>query len=143
VAEGNGEALGWLNELVESVRRIHADILETSGGLAGEHEGKLYGAVARPFHMAFGQFVFPSSYSRCAALFHGIIAGHVFVDGNKRTASMLCASMIEALEDDVSEPSSLQMRMLGELAVHTAQGGVSVDDVAFWIERIFAPRGSA
>ena len=41
---------------------------------------------------------------------------------------------------ELDEPSSLQMRMLGELAVETASGGVTVEDVVFWLERIFAPR---
>jgi hypothetical protein len=30
--------------------------------------------------------------------------------------------------------------MLGEVAVETASGGLDVHDVAFWLERIFAPR---
>ena len=73
-----------------------------------------------------------------AALLHGIVTGHVFVDGNKRTASVLCASMLRELAE-LREPSPLQMRLLGELAVETASGGVTVEGVVFWLERIFAP----
>ena len=139
MAEGNGEAIGWLDGLVESVRRVHDEIIAVSGGLSGDHPDKLEGAIARPFHTAFGEFLFQTPYQQAAALFHGVITSHVFVDGNKRTASVLCASMLSDLAG-LAGPTSLQMRLLGEVAVETASGGVTVEDVAFWLERIFAPR---
>jgi death-on-curing protein len=139
VAEGHGEEVDWLDTLVESVCRIHNEIIADSGGAAGHHPDKLHGAVARPFHTVFGELLFKTPYEQSGALFHGIITSHAFVDGNKRTSSVLCAAMLRELAS-LPEPSSLQMRLLGELAVETASGGVSVEDVAFWLERIFALR---
>lgn len=37
------------------------------------------------------------------------------------------------------EASAMQMRLLGEVAVETASGGLDVHAVARWLERIFAP----
>ncbi len=74
-----------------------------------------------------------------AALLHGIVTGHVFVDGNKRTGSLSSLWLLTALNHSIEEPSSLQIRLLGELAVEKASGGVTVEDVAFWLEQIFAP----
>jgi death-on-curing protein len=139
LAEGNGGSVAWLDDLVESIRRIHDGILDASGGARGDHHDKLYGAVARPFQMAFGEFLFPSSYEKAAALFHGIITGHAFVDGNKRTACVVAAVMLREIEPSIGEPSSLQMRLLGDIAVETASGELDVQDVAFWLARIFAP----
>jgi len=143
VAEGHGEAVEWLDEFVEIVRSLHAKALDLSGGLAGEHPEKLQAACARPFHTAFGEFLYHTSWQMSAALLHGIVTGHVFVDGNKRTGSLASLWLLTALNHSIEEPSSLQIRMLGEVAVETASGGVTVEDAAFLLERIFAPRDRA
>ena len=56
MAEGDGEALAWLDELVEQTA-----ILDTSGGLHGEQAARLYAVCARPFHTAFGDEVYLSN----------------------------------------------------------------------------------
>jgi death-on-curing family protein len=48
--------------------------------------GLLESAVARPFHSAFGEDAYPTTFEKAAALFHSLIANHPFQDGNKRTA---------------------------------------------------------
>ena len=88
-------------------------MLEIGGGLPGEHTASLYSACARPFHSAFGEYVYKTPVERAAALFHAI-----------------------SLE---SPPSALQVRLLGEVALETASGNLTVEQVTHWIERIFAP----
>ena len=61
MAEGDGEALAWLDELVEQIRRLHTAILDTSGGLHGEQAARLYAVCARPFRTAFGDEVYLSN----------------------------------------------------------------------------------
>jgi death-on-curing family protein len=48
--------------------------------------GLLESAVARPFHSAFGEDAYPTTFEKAVALFHSLIANHPFQDGNKRTA---------------------------------------------------------
>lgn len=139
MAEGNGEAVTWLDDLVGILRHQHAAALDDGGGLPGEHTEKLYASCARPFHTAFGQYLFRSPVLVTAATFHGIITSHVFVDGNKRTASIACLGMLGAFGYGPEQPSELQVRLLGEVAVETASGRLDVDAVAVWLRRIFGP----
>lgn len=140
MAQGNGEEVEpWLEDLVVAIREHHEDALAGGGGLAGEHADKLYASCARPFHMAFGRWLFRSPVLMAAALFHGIITSHAFVDGNKRTASIACASLLRAFDYIDGTPSSLQTALLGEVAVDTASGHLDVDAVAVWLRRIFGP----
>ena len=74
-----------------------------------------------------------------SALFHGIITSHAFVDGNKRTASIACASLLRAFDYIDHSPSSLEAALLGDVAVETATGRLDVDAVAVWLRRIFGP----
>lgn len=136
MAEGDVEAVAWLDAIVESIRAIHDLIIEISGGLPGVHEDKLYSATARPFQTAFGQRLYPTPLSQAAALMHGIITGHVFADGNKRTATVVMVEYLAAAGAIDGPPSSLQTRMLGELAVEVASTKMDVDEVADWIARI-------
>jgi hypothetical protein len=38
-------------------------------------------------------------------------------------------------------PTSLQARLLGEVAVETASAGLEPEEIAEWFERILIPRG--
>ena len=87
MGQGDGSQVEWLDVLVDGVRAIHELMLEIGGGAAGEHTASLYAACARPFQSAFGESIYADAYSRAAAIFHAIICDHVFVDGNKRTAT--------------------------------------------------------
>jgi death-on-curing protein len=140
MAEGDGGQIdqGWLDEFVELLIDIHDAILHESGGLPGVHMSALLGAAARPFHSAFGKFVYTGQLRRAAALFHGIICDHAFVDGNKRTATVAVTAYLAATGyRSASDPNQLQIRMLGEVALDTAEGHLDVDQVAFWLGRIF------
>jgi death on curing protein len=131
-----GSQVDWLDELVERIRQLHSLILQSSGGSDGEHTDRLIASCARPFQSAFGEPAFGSELERAAALFHGIITSHAFVDGNKRTATLV-AVMFLASSYSLDVPSTLQMRIMGEIAVATASTGLNVDEVASWMRRIF------
>jgi death-on-curing family protein len=126
----------WLDELVAGIRHLHELILRTSGGSEGEHTERLIGSCARPFQSAFGDPAFGSDVERAAALFHGIITSHCFVDGNKRTATLV-AVMYLAASYSLDTPTTLQMRIMGEVAVATASTGLDVEQVASWMRRVF------
>jgi death-on-curing protein len=138
MAQGNGEAVAWLDDLVQHIREMHDDILRASGGSPGEHSDRLIASCARPFQTAFGDLIYTDEVSRAAALFHGIITSHAFVDGNKRTASLVALLYLRA-SSVIQGASPLQVRLLGEVALETASTGLSVEDAAFWLHRIFDP----
>jgi death-on-curing protein len=106
--------------------------------MPGEHASSVYAACARPFQTAFGEDLYFSPFEKAAALFHSIICDHAFVDGNKRTATVgaigaLAAEGVIELED----ATPLQVRMLGEVALETASAGMTVNQIAHWLRRIF------
>jgi death-on-curing protein len=112
--------------------------------MAGEYTGRLEAVCARPFQAVFGEDLYPTPQLKAAAIFQGLINDHAFVDGNKRTASMAAMTLLIATGYLQARPSSLQVRLVGELAIETAlPGSLSVADVAFWLERILGPEGLA
>lgn len=117
--------------------------MQAGGGADGEHPDRLFASCARPFQSAFGDDPFPTDVDKAAVLFHGIIENHAFVDGNKRTATISAILFLVArgVTDDVT---TLQLRLLGELALATASSNMRVDEVAYWLRRVLereaAPR---
>lgn len=136
MAEGNGQEVAWLEEFVAQIRALHERILSESGGSAGEHTTLLFASCARPFQSAFGEELFKTDFEKAAALLHGIITSHVFVDGNKRTAILAAILFLASSEQIPDAPSALQVRMLGELAVAVASSKMTVDEVADWLRRV-------
>ncbi len=139
MAEGDGQEVAWLDELVEQIRRLHDLVLERSGGVAGEHTARLHASCARPFQTAFGELIFALDIEQGAVLFHGLICNHVFVDGNKRTGTLALILFLTARGYIRDAPSQLQIRLIGEVAVATASGALDVNDVAKWLRRILEP----
>lgn len=80
---------------------------------------------------------YPSDVDKAAALFHAIVSDHPFADGNKRTATVSTITLLVAMGVIPDVPIPLQVRLLGEIAVETAQGKLGVDEVGTWLSRIF------
>jgi death-on-curing protein len=110
----------------------------------GVHAALLSSAAARPFSTFDGVPLYTTPYQRAAALFHGIIRDHVFVDGNKRTATVGAFIYLSAIENQIAAtpPSPLQVRLLGEVAIETALGNLTIEGIAYWLERILGPASS-
>jgi len=69
---------------------IHSRIIAASGGSEGVRDvGILAASLAAPFQSFGGVDLIPCIVEKAAALAFGIIRGHPFVDGNKRTAYVL------------------------------------------------------
>jgi death-on-curing protein len=117
-------------------------MLEIGGGAPGEHTASLHAACARPFQSAFGESIYQGPYERAAAILHAIICDHAFVDANKRTgtAAALIFLYAESVIEDPSELEDLRLALLGQIALAAASGALKVEQVAFWIKRIFEPR---
>ena len=80
-------------------------------------------AIARPYH-GYHRFI----HQKAAALLHGLVTNHGFVDGNKRTALYLVELMVqrsgyEFVEDDL---------VVVEMIIRVAQGEMSYEELAEW-----------
>lgn len=138
MAQGDGDQVEWFDHLVSQIRAWHDYIIEESGGASGENTARLLGSVGRAFQSAFGEDAFKGDLEKAAALFHGIICNHAFVDGNKRTATVTALLFLTA-RGALSDPSPLQVRMVGEVALEAASAGLAVEDVIRWFHRILDP----
>ena len=136
MAEGDGREVDWFDALVEEIRGWHDKVL-LSGGRSGENTARLLGACGRAFQ-GFGDSEFyPTDIAKAAALFHGIICDHAFVDGNKRTAIMTVLLFLSARGRIDKTPTTLHVRFLGVLAVMTASPPhLNVEEVMSWLPRL-------
>lgn len=79
----------------QNVIQIHFELVESTGGSQGLRDlGLLESAVMRPQQTFSGKDLYPTLILKAAALVHSLLLNHVFVDGNKRTATI---SMVEFL----------------------------------------------
>lgn len=96
------------------------------------NEDAILSAIARPYH-GYHRLI----YQKVAALLHGIVSNHGFVDGNKRTALYLVELMVqrsgyEFVEDDME---------IVETITSVARGETSYEELAEWFrERLVRPR---
>lgn len=92
----------WLG--LESVQALHELVVADYGGDASIRDaGRLQSGLARPKHLfSYGE---PTLARLAAAYAVGIVQGHPFTDGNKRTGFMAAAAFLElnGLTFDASE----------------------------------------
>ncbi len=96
-AEIDDPEAAWLPDL-DFVFEIHDAILESGqlpGTLGPDHEGYLEAALARPRN-AFIYGGVSDIITLATYLWHGLSEAHGFRDGNKRTATMVALSFLEA-----------------------------------------------
>ncbi len=77
---------------------IHHALLREFGGLAGITEagfGRLETVAGTPRQSMFGADLYPDLPSKAAALVFSLIRNHPFSDGNKRTAVVALAVLLE------------------------------------------------
>lgn len=66
---------------------IHEAIIKRSGSIASVRDfSLLHSAIERPKATFDGQDMYPTVFSKAAALLQSICLNHPFTDGNKRTA---------------------------------------------------------
>jgi death-on-curing protein len=84
----------WIHEKV--VGAIHQRQLAEHGGLAGIRDpGMLASALARPRNLFAYGTPKPDNASLAASYAYGIIKNHPFIDGNKRTAYVVCRAFLK------------------------------------------------
>lgn len=117
---------------------IHDRQLAEHGGASGvRDEGLLDSALARPQQLfAYGEPP-PDLADLAASLASGLARNHPFVDGNKRTAAVMCEVFIE-LNDGCLEADDVE---LYPQYIGLAEGSISEAEFASWLrERILIDR---
>ena len=118
----------WIEK--QLVLAIHDRQLAQHGGSSGVRDDHLLeSALARPQQLyAYGDPL-PDLADLAATLAYGLARNHPFVDGNKRTAAVVCETFIE-LNDGrlVVEDIDLFPRYLA-----LAEGKLTVEEFAAWL----------
>jgi death-on-curing protein len=111
-------------------------VLEATGGAPGVRDlNALKAALDRPFS-GFGDVqLFPTVFLKAAALGHGIATAHPFVDGNKRTALLATAALLELHGWALCASAGEQESTLVSLALKQ----LSLEDFARWLEEHSEP----
>jgi death-on-curing protein len=126
----------WLG--LDSVLALHELVVADYGGDASIRDaGRLQSALARPKHLfSYGE---PTLARLAAAYAVGIVQGHPFTDGNKRTGFMSAAAFLElnGLKFEASEVEVV-VKTLG-----LAANEVSEAEYGQWLAKsVEAPKAS-
>jgi death-on-curing protein len=116
----------WIDTAV--VLAIHDEQLAEHGGMSGVRDmGLLESALARPVQLeAYGD---PDVFDLAAAYAYGIARNHPFVDGNKRTAYVVCMLFLRIHGFRVKAPSSDRAILFERLG----KGEVQQEELAGWL----------
>jgi len=117
---------------VEQILFIHSRLIgETGGSWALRDLGLLQSAVARPQASFEDQELYPTLFSKAAALMESIVRNHPFVDGNKRTG-ITSAAMFLALNGRRLTCSEAELE---RFTFQAAKGELTLDQMANWFEK--------
>lgn len=111
---------------------VHERQLAEHGGLSGvRDETLLESALARPQQLhAYGEPA-PDLADLAAALAHGIVRNHPFLDGNKPTAWVACRTFLIVNGVDVIADAAEKYTAMLALA----EGRLEVDAFAAWLRQ--------
>jgi len=118
----------WLKETV--VQAIHRRQLAEHSGLDGVRDpGMLASALVRPRNLFAYTDSKPDLAALAACYAFDIAKNHAFVDGNKRTAYVVCRTFLELNGHDIAATESEKYH--GMLAL--ADGTIDEQALAHWI----------
>jgi death-on-curing protein len=119
----------WISLAV--VMAIHeAQLSEHGGALGVRDQGLLEAALARP-RQIYSYSDKPSLTQLAAAYAVGFAKNHPFVDGNKRTAWVLCATFLELNGRQVTADQAGVV----EIMLGVADGSVTDDLMKAWLDQ--------
>lgn len=116
----------WIGPAV--VLAIHDQQLAEHGGMSGIRDmGLLESALARPAQPeAYGD---ADVFDLAAGYAHGIVRNHPFVDGNKRTAYVVCMLFVRLHGFDINTSGPDRVILFERLG----EGGVQREELAVWL----------
>ena len=110
---------------------IHSRLIKETGGSPGIHDlSALLSAVGRPQSSFDEEDLYPTLFTKVAALIDSLIRNHPFVDGNKRTG-MAAASLFLRRNGYLMETSNAE---LVRVALGVAQSQLDLDQITAWLK---------
>ncbi|MBL4693654.1 MAG: type II toxin-antitoxin system death-on-curing family toxin [Magnetovibrio sp.] len=125
----------WIT--ANEVTAISVQSVGKFGGLSGDvrDENLLNAALGRPLNKWHYDEPKPDLFTLAAAYCFALVKGHVFHDGNKRTAYIVSVVFLELNGFDFSpDQTDIVQTMLG-----AADGSISEDDLAKWFKTHSTP----
>lgn len=118
---------------LDHILRIHSDMIERYGGIAGLHSlDLLQSAVAMPQASFGGKFLHEDLFEMAAAYLYHIVQNHPFLDGNKRTGA--AAAIVFLAMNDVRLRNDEDG--LVQLTLAVADGRVDKQEIAAFFRQI-------
>ncbi len=118
----------WIEE--ELVVTIHKRQISEHGGFDGIRDnGLLLSALSRPKHLYAYEEVNIAQLS--ASYAYGIARNHPFLDGNKRTALVICRTFLRINDYDLKVTNEDKYITFLSLA----SGDITEEELAKWIEK--------
>lgn len=117
----------------QDVLAIDAAAIARFGGLDGvRDEGILKSARAQPFQTFGDKYLYPDPVEKACRYAFGIISGHPFLDGNKRTGAALLGTYLRVSGIDFKpDHASFLETILG-----VADGSVGYDELVHWVRNV-------
>ena len=114
----------------EQVLRLHAQLIEESGGSDGVRDYNLLeSALETPFQSFEGIDLYPTIRAKAARLGYGLIKNHSMVDGNKRIGTHV---MLVFLALNGIELIYTQKELYGTI-LDVAAGKLGYEDLLEWV----------
>lgn len=117
----------------QDVLAIHAAAIARFGGLDGvRDEGILKSALGQPFQTFGDEHLYPDPIEKACRYAFGIISGHPFLDGNKRTGAALLGTCLR-VSGIVFKPDHASFL---ETILGVADGSVGYDELVRWVRNV-------
>lgn len=118
----------WVRDDV--VKAIHSRQIAEHGGIDGiRDKGLLASALNKPQNIYHYDKPKPYIAALAASYAYGIAKNHPFMDGNKRTAFVVCRLFLKLNGADIDASSENKYRTFMELAA----GKITEDELANWV----------
>ncbi len=115
---------------------IHSRLIKETGGSQGVHDlSALESAVGRPQSSFDNQDLYPSLFTKSAALLDSLVRNHPFVDGNKRTEMAVAALFLRRNGYHLK----ISQKDMVRTAMSAAQSQLTIEEIAVWLKENSKP----
>jgi len=110
--------------------KIHEILINEYGGTHGMRDlNSLKSALARPFASFDQKELYPSIFSKAAALIESLISNHPFLDGNKRVGYFFLRFFLLSHNYDIQDIHQEKY----DFVISIATGNLSFEEIRAWI----------
>jgi death-on-curing protein len=116
---------------IDEVLILHEKSIQVFGGSHGIRDmGMLESAVERPNATFGGEELYPTIFTKAAAILESIVKNHPFVDGNKRTGWLACFAIMELQ----GYHFTLTQDEAYDFVIRVASSHLELEDIALFIK---------